>query len=90
MAAQPPVIIQEYVFMWAFLFSFIGAVFYGLGTLINVEPITIIANKNVAIAFNAIVGISGIISLFVWFNMDVPALDRAVLNQKVVKSNIDA
>ena len=36
-----------------------------------------------------IIGISGIVSMFVWFNMDIPALDKTVLNQKVVKTNIN-
>jgi hypothetical protein len=88
--AQAPVLIPEYIFMWAFLFSFVGSIFYGITAIINVEPSSVIVNKNIAFIFNLIVGISGLIAMFVWFNMDIPSLDRTILNPKVVKSNINA
>ena len=89
MAAQP-VLIPDYIFMWAFLLAFIGSIFFSLTSLVNVDPSSIIVNKNVSFVFNLIVGIAGIVSLFVWFNMDIPALDKTLLNPKVVKTNINA
>ena len=87
--AANPVLIPEYVFMWSFLFAFLGSIFYGITAIINIDPSSVIVNKNVSFIINAIIGISGIISIFVWFNMDVPAIDKAVLNPKVVKPNIN-
>lgn len=87
MAAQP-VLIPDYIFMWAFLFSFLGSIFYGVTAVINVDPSSLIVNKNVSVLINAIIGISGVVSLFVWYNMDIPSLDSTVLNSKVVKPSI--
>jgi len=87
--AQAPVLIPEYVFMYAFLFSFVGSVFYAFIGLLNIDIASIIVNKNITLALNVIIGVSGIISVFVWFNMDIPALDIRILNPKVVKSNVN-
>lgn len=87
--AAAPVLIPDYIFMWSFLISFIGAIFFALTQLISVDPSTILVNKNVSLAINIIVGISGIVSMFVWFNMDIPELDKRILNSKVVKNNIN-
>ena len=88
-SSEKPVLIQEYVFMWSFLISFVGAVFFSMMSMVNIEPSSILLNKNFVIVFNIIVTISGIISLFVWLNMDIPSLDRALLNPRVVKSNVN-
>lgn len=88
--AAAPVLIPDYVFMWSFLFSFIGSIFYGIVSILNMDPSAILVNKNFALIFNVVVGISGIVSIFVWFNMEIPDLDKRVLNSKVVKSNINA
>jgi hypothetical protein len=88
--AQAPVLIPEYIFMWSFLFAFLGSIFFAITSLVSVDPSSIIVNKNMSIVFNLVVGISGVISMFVWFNMDIPELDRTVLNPKVVKQNINA
>lgn len=89
MAAEP-VLIPDYVFMWAFLFSFVGSIFYGISSLLSMDPQTIIVNNNVRMAINVIIGCSGIISMFVWFNMEIPALNKTILNPKVVKKNVNA
>jgi hypothetical protein len=87
--AAAPVLIPEYVFMWSFLIAFLGAIFFAMTSLINMEPSTIILNNNVRFFFNLIIGCAGVISMFVWFNMEIPALTRSVMNPKVVKSNIN-
>jgi hypothetical protein len=87
--ATPPVKIQEYIFMWSYVISFVGAVFFSISSLVNIDPASIIVNKNLVVVLNIIIGISGIVSLFVFFNQSVPSLDAAILNQNVVKSNIN-
>jgi len=88
--AQAPVKIPEYVFMWSFLIAFVGSIFFSITSVVSVDPSTLIANKNLSFVINIVIGIAGIVSLFVWFNMDVPALNAAILDQKVVKRNINA
>jgi hypothetical protein len=88
--AAAPVLIPDYVFMWAFLFAFLGSIFFAVTSLISVDPSSIIVNKNMSIVFNLVVGISGIISMFVWFNMEIPELSKTIVNPKVVKQNINA
>jgi ABC-type amino acid transport system permease subunit len=87
--AAAPVLIPDYIFMWSFLFSFIGAIFFSLTQLVSVDPSSILVNKNVSLIVNIVVGVSGIVSMFVWFNMDIPQLDKTILNAKVVKNNIN-
>jgi hypothetical protein len=87
--ATPPVKIQEYIFMWSYVISFVGAVFFSLSSLINIEPASLIVNKNILVVVNITIGISGIVSLFVFFNQDVPSLDKALLDQHVVKANVN-
>ena len=87
--AAPPAKIQEYIFMWSYVISFVGAVFFSVSSLINIDPASIIVNKNLVVVINVVIGISGIVSLFVFFNQSVPSLDAALLNQRVVKANIN-
>lgn len=87
--AQAPVLIPEYVFMYAYLFSFVGSVFYASVGLLNIDIASIIVNKNMTLAINVVIGISGIISTFVWFNAEVPALNNSILDPKVVKTRVN-
>ena len=83
---QSPNQIADYVFQYSFIVSFLGASFYGISSLVSVDPTTIVANKNVSVAMNAVIGLSGFIALFVWYNMSVPILDGTVINSKTVKT----
>ena len=76
----------DYLFQYSFLISFMGAAFYGISSIVAVDPTTIVANKNISVALNVVIGIAGLIGLFVWYNMDVPVLDGSVINSKTVKT----
>ena len=52
----------------------------------NVDPATIIANKNVSIAINIYIGLCAFISVFIWFNYQNPILGRNIYNQKSTKT----
>ena len=84
--SQSPTFIADYVFQYSFIISFLGASFYGISSLVSVDPTTIVANKNVSVALNVIIGVAGFISLFVWYNMAVPIVDNTLLNSKTVKT----
>jgi hypothetical protein len=84
--SQSPTFVADYIFQYSFIISFLGAAFYGISSLVSVDPTTIVANKNVSVALNVIIGIAGFISLFVWYNMPIPVLDNTLLNSKTVKT----
>jgi len=75
----------EYLFMFAYFFSFIGAIFYGVTYIINVDPTHIITNKTASLAINIYISLCSVISLFVWFNAENPFLDKTMLNPNSVK-----
>ena len=80
-----PIFLADYVFQYSFLISFMGASFFGISSIIAVDPTTIIANKNVSVALNVLIGLAGFISLYVWFNKSVPVLDNSIINSSSVK-----
>jgi hypothetical protein len=86
---EDPSTIWEYLFMFSFLFSFVGAIFYGVTYIINVDPAYIVANKTAALALNIYISCCSIISLFVWFNIDNPILVSSVLNPSTVKYTLN-
>jgi hypothetical protein len=67
-----PVTIFDYLFMYSYLFAFIGAIFYAINCVINIDIPSIGLNKNVIIAFNVYITICGIIGLFTWSNYPAP------------------
>jgi len=67
------------IFAYAYPVSFLGALFYGVASIVSFDPSTVVANKNVSVALNAFIGICGVISLFNWFNQPVPVLGPILL-----------
>jgi hypothetical protein len=80
--------VGDYVFGYAYPIAFIGAMFYGIASILNINPADVIANKNLSIALSVIVGASGLISLFNWFGQDVPMVGQTILpnGRNVVKT----
>jgi hypothetical protein len=76
-----PVTILDYIFKYSYFFAFIGAIFYSISTVINIEPMSVFLNKNVLLIFNIYITICAIISLHVWYNIKVPF---NIFNQNVV------
>jgi len=79
-----PATILDYVFMFAYFISFLGAIFFSMASIVNIDPATLIANKNVSFALNLFIGICGAVSLFVWINIDTSILKIVGLNPSVV------
>ena len=80
--------ITDYLFGYAYPVSFIGAMFYGIASIVYTNPSTVITNGNVAVAFNVIIGVCGVVSLFNWFNSTpVPIVGPIILpnGQQVIK-----
>jgi hypothetical protein len=86
--------IGDYVFSYAYPVAFLGACFYGITSLINVDPSTIIANKNISVALNLFIGLCGVISLFAWLNFkgNVPVIGNTLLpnGNSTIKANVNS
>jgi len=66
-----PYSIADYIFYLSYPVSFTGAFFYGLISIMQMDPSTIIANRNMSIIINVYIGLCAIISIFIWFNINV-------------------
>ena len=73
--------------MYSFPISFIGAVFYGITSIVSIDPTSIIANKNISIVINIYISVCSIVALFIWFNLSNPLLNAVAFNTKTVKTN---
>ena len=86
--------IGDYIFSYAYPISFLGACFYGIASIINVNPATVIANPNVSVILNAFIGVCGVISLFAWLNIsgNVPLVGNTLLpnGNATIKQNTSA
>jgi len=81
----------DYVFYLVYPVSFIGALFYGFASVVQVDPSTIIANRNWAIIINAYIGICAVISIFIWFNYPIPVFNTSpytIYNQNSYRKSI--
>jgi len=89
----PPVVtnnpthIYDYIFYLCYPVSFLGALFYGIVSIISVDPSSILINKNWSVAFNIYVGLCAIMSVFIWFNYPNFILGKAY-NQKSYKKSL--
>jgi len=82
-----PSTIFDWIFMYAFLVSFVGSILFAVTSIINIDVSTIIANKNVSTALNLYIGLCGAVSLFIWFNTPNPVFGVTSINPGVVKVN---
>jgi hypothetical protein len=87
---DPFLIVGDYVFSYAYPISFVGALFYGVSAILNVDPSTIVANRNISVALNIIIGVCGMISLFVFLKIKIPIFGPILLpnGSDTIKQNI--
>ena len=76
-----PETVFDYLFMFSYFFAFVGAILFSVTSIISVDVTTIIANKNISTLLNVYIGITGLISLYVWYGINLPI---NVFNQNVV------
>jgi hypothetical protein len=84
-----PSTIWEWLFMFAYPVCFMGAIFYGISSVINLDPTSIFVNKNVSVVLNVYILACSIISIYVWFNIPNPILGANVLNPATIKTAIN-
>lgn len=82
---ENPSSLWEWVFMYSYPVSFLGAIFFGIISVVNLSPLTIIANQNVVTVLNGYVLACSIIAGLSWFNIDNPVLVKSALNPAAIK-----
>jgi hypothetical protein len=71
--------IGDYIFAFAYPLAFMGAIFYCGISMLNINITDVIANNNLSIFLNVVIATSGLISLFNWYNADVPLVNSILL-----------
>ena len=78
----------DFIFAYTYFFAFVGAMFYGVASIVQFDPSTLIANKNISVFINAFIGVCGIIGLFNWFNgFEIPIVSPILFpnGQQIIK-----
>ncbi len=88
--SNKPSSLFDYLFYFCYPVSFIGAIFYGIISILNmsIDPVTIIANRNISVVINIYIGLCAIMAVFIWFNYQNPILNPNVYNQYSSKKSL--
>ena len=76
----------DYLFMYSYAIAMVGSILYSIVNVVNLNPAEIIVNKNILLMLNIYIGICGFVSLFYWYQMDIPF--NVFFNENVIKPNI--
>ena len=83
-------LVRDFIFTWAYPASMLGAIFFSIGSSIQMDPVTAIATRPFSIVVNLYIGICGTLSLFYWYNIDIPLLGTIILpNRNVIKRSVN-
>jgi hypothetical protein len=66
-SSATPYSILDYVFLYAYPVSFIGAMLFSIIQYISIKPVTIIGNDQAVIVINAYIAICGFLSFIYWY-----------------------
>jgi len=80
------------IFRYAFPISFLGSIFYGMLSVLQLEAISVITNKNWLTIFNTFIGLCGLLSFAAWFNSDLTGVTNITqligLDANVTRNNV--
>jgi hypothetical protein len=76
---------SQYIFAYAYPVAFAGAVFLGISEIVGISPLSVI-NEKLGIAVNILIGFTGLLSLFNWFNQPIPVIGEILVNRDYVKN----
>jgi hypothetical protein len=82
-----PVTIFDYIFQYSYIISLVGAIFYAVMAISQVNIGDIIINKNIILAFNIYFSLCGFISFCVWYNIHSDIIDSKILNTWCIKTS---
>ena len=75
---------SNYIFAYAYPIAFIGAVCMSIIEIVGFIPATIV-NEKIVVIINIIIGLSGLLSVFNWFNTSIPLFGDTIIDRTRVK-----
>ncbi len=75
---------------YAYPIAFVGAIFFGVSSLVSFEPASVITNKNVSVFVNVTIAIAGFLSFYAWYNQPLTWASDFVDINKIKKSVNDS
>ena len=79
--------VGNYVFAYAYPVSFVGALFLCTTQILSIQLDTVFSYQFSSFLY-IFIGISGFVSVFNWFNMDVPLIGSSIINKNAIKLKI--
>jgi hypothetical protein len=79
--------ITDIIFAYAYPVSFVGALFLCTTQILSIQLDTVFSYQFSSFLY-IFIGISGFISIFNWFNMDVPLIGSSIINKNAIKLKI--
>ena len=85
--SNPLLTIGNYIFQYAYPLAFLGAVTGATAQFVGLDLSTIM-NPTFAKVLFVLIGVSGVISLGLWFNTEVPFIENVIYTKKAVRTNV--
>ena len=79
--------VGDFIFAYAYPMSFVGALFLCTTQILSIQLDTVFSYQFSSFLY-IFIGISGFISIFNWFNMDVPLIGSSIINKNAIKLKI--
>ena len=76
-----------FIFEYAPFLSGLGAVSYGISSILSADVFSIIVNRNIIVLFNVLIGMCGFITVCEWIALDF-LLDLLIPFSKILSGNI--
>jgi hypothetical protein len=58
--------------MYAYLFAALGSILFSAVSVLNINPLTIVSNKNLIIFIEGYMGLCGLNALCNWYQINIP------------------
>jgi uncharacterized membrane protein YuzA (DUF378 family) len=84
--SNPLLTIGNYIFQYAYPLAFLGAVTGATAQFVGLDLSTIM-NPTFAKVLFVLIGVSGVISLGLWFNTEVPFIENVIYTKKAIRTN---
>jgi len=78
--------VGDFIFAYAYPMSFVGALFLCTTQILSIQLDTVFSYQFSSFLY-IFIGISGFISIFNWFNMNIPLIGTSILNKNAIKIN---
>ena len=79
-------VIINNIFNFSYPVAFLGAIFFSIGSIVNINFLSILFNKNIDVFVSVYVGLCGYISLYVYYNQQLILFNTYLDNAIIYKS----